>query len=97
MYGSLGMLALIAEVAPRVHPLPESSATVVVPASASIAGEATRRLMASPLEPSAVRWIGNVRQESGQLAVRFSGIRAGVVAQTSALADVLALGNPSNS
>ncbi len=59
MYGSLGTLALIAEVVLRVHPLPESSATVVVPASASNAGEATRRLMASPLEPSAVRWIGN--------------------------------------
>ena len=92
MYGSLGTLALIAEVVLRVHPLPESSATVVVPASASNAGEATRRLMASPLEPSAVRWVGNFRQESGQLAVRFEGSRAGVAAQTSGLADVLSLG-----
>jgi len=86
-YGSLGTLALVAEVVLRVHPRPEASATVVVPASVPTAAATTLRLLASPLEPSAVDWVGDPRNGSGsgRLAVRFEGSAAGVAAQTATL------------
>ena len=85
MYGSLGTLGLIAEVVLRLHPLPETSATVV---AASTVQEATARsvdLLASPLAPTAIDWVGDPRGASGRLAVRFEGSAAGVAAQTTAL------------
>jgi glycolate oxidase FAD binding subunit len=84
-YGSLGTLGLIAEVVVRVHPRPEASATVVAPRSVDAAVRATLELLASPLEPSAVDWLGEPAQGDGRLAVRFEGTRAGVEAQTKAL------------
>lgn len=91
MYGSLGTLALVTEIVLRVHPLPENTATVVIQASVSDAAEATRRLMASPLEPSAIDWVGDPREPTGRFAARFEGSRAGVVAQITALPAVLAV------
>jgi glycolate oxidase FAD binding subunit len=86
VYGSLGTLGLIAEVVLRLHPRPETSATVVVPSSVQEATARSLDLLASPLEPSAVDWVGNPRGgESGRLAVRFEGTAAGVAAQTAAL------------
>jgi glycolate oxidase FAD binding subunit len=82
VYGSLGTLALVAEVVLRVHPRPEATATVAVPASVTTATATTLWLMQSPLEPSAVDWIGDPRDGMGRLAVRFEGSRAGVDAQT---------------
>ena len=58
-YGSLGSLGLIAEVVFRVHPRPEASATMVLPASAKAATAAALRLLASPLEPAALHWVGS--------------------------------------
>jgi len=83
VYGSLGTLALVAEVVLRVHPRPEASATVVVPASVSTAAARSLELLASPLEPSAVDWA------AGRLAVRFEGTAAGVAAQTASLHELL--------
>jgi glycolate oxidase FAD binding subunit len=87
MYGSLGTLALVAEVVLRVHPRPDSSATVVVPASAQTAVARTIELLASPLEPAAADWVG------GRLAVRFEGTRAGVEAQLAATRQLLGGGD----
>jgi glycolate oxidase FAD binding subunit len=95
VYGSLGTLALVAEVVVRVHPRPETSATVVVPASVSTAADTTRRLLAARLEPSAVDWMGDPRDAAGgRLAVRFEGSRAGVEAQTASLRDLLDTSRP---
>ncbi len=84
MYGSLGTLGLIAEVVLRLHPRPETSATVVVPSSVQEATTRSLDLLASPLEPCAIEWVGDPRGSSGRLAVRFEGTAAGVAAQTSA-------------
>jgi glycolate oxidase FAD binding subunit len=91
MYGSLGTLGLIAEVVLRLHPLPESSATVVVPSSVQEATARSLALLAGPLEPAAVDWVGDPRGggSSGRLAVRFEGTAAGVAAQTAALREQL--------
>jgi glycolate oxidase FAD binding subunit len=89
MYGSLGTLGLIAEVVVRLHPRPETSATVVVPSSVHEATARSLDLLASPLEPSAVDWVGDPRGSSGRLAVRFEGTAAGVAAQTTALRERL--------
>src|SRR5690349_1035185 len=61
VYGSLGTLGLIAEVVLRLHPLPETTATVVVPSSAQEATARSLALLAGPLEPAAVDWVGDPR------------------------------------
>jgi glycolate oxidase FAD binding subunit len=91
VYGSLGTLGLIAEVVLRLHPLPESSATVVMPSSVQEATARSLALLAGPLEPAAVDWVGDPRGggSSGHLAVRFEGTAAGVAAQTAVLREQL--------
>jgi len=89
MYGSLGTLALVAEIVVRVHPRPEASATVVVPADISKAATSSLQLLASALEPAAVDWVGDPREPEGRLAVRFEGSSAGVAAQTATLHQIL--------
>jgi len=88
-YGSLGTLALVAEVALRVHPRPQASATVVVETSLQDAAGGSLRLLGSPLEPSAVDWAGDPRAATGRLAVRFEGSDAGVAAQVAACRELL--------
>jgi glycolate oxidase FAD binding subunit len=57
--GSLGTLALVAEVALRVHPLPRASATLAVRVPLPAAVRMSLHLLGSPLEPSAVAWDGD--------------------------------------
>src|SRR3954447_9872373 len=89
--GSLGTLGLIAEVVLRLHPLPETSATVVMSSSVQEATARSLALLAGPLEPAAVDWVGDPRGGGppGRLAVRFEGTAAGVAAQTAALREQL--------
>jgi len=71
VHGSLGSLALVAEVVVRLHPRPAASLTVAGPADAAQATAAALALAASPLEPAAVEWVGGA--ESGTLYVREDG------------------------
>ncbi|MGS0687989.1 FAD-binding oxidoreductase [Nakamurella sp. GG22] len=71
LYGSLGSLALIAEVVFRLHPRAVESRTIIGTADASNALDATLRLTSSVAEPAAVEWIQD--GESGRIAVRADG------------------------
>jgi glycolate dehydrogenase FAD-binding subunit len=75
--GSEGRLGLIARVALRLHPRPETSRTLVVPvSSAEEAGEGAQELLRAPLAASAVDLLW-----PGRLAVLFEGGRRGVEEQ----------------
>ncbi len=86
--GSLGSLALVAEVVVRLHPRPETSTTT---AAATDAEQATRAVLASaasPLEPVAVEWVSD--GDSGRLYVRMDGTRSYVDDASERLAELLA-------
>jgi glycolate oxidase FAD binding subunit len=75
--GSEGRLGLIARVALRLHPIPESSRTLVTPVAAPDDAQAkARAILRAPLAPSAadVLW-------PGRLAVRFEGAARAVEEQ----------------
>ena len=95
VYGSQGSLALIAEVVLRLHPLPEASATLVAGATVRQAVAAGQRLLAAPLEPAAVEWVGTGLGDrdgdrTGRLALAFEGSSAGVAAQIADSSAILA-------
>jgi glycolate oxidase FAD binding subunit len=72
--GSEGRLGLIARVALRLHPRPDTARTLVVPvASALDAGEEARAILRAPLAASAVDLLW-----PGRLSVLFEGGRRGV-------------------
>jgi glycolate oxidase FAD binding subunit len=71
VYGSLGSLAMVAEVVLRVHPRPAATVTAAGPADVGPATAAVLDLMAGPQEPAAVEWIRN--RDGGRLLVRFDG------------------------
>ncbi len=73
--GSFGTLGLITELTLRVHPLPEASVTVTVPADADGATAATRALRASTVEPTAIDWAEDT------LWIRLRGMRDAVRSQ----------------
>lgn len=77
--GSLGAYGLVGQLTLRVHPLPETSATLSVPCE-DLAGAlaAARAVTASPLGPAAVEWDGAGRR----LLVRFHGTADGTAART---------------
>ena len=76
VHGSLGSLALVAEVVVRLHPLPERSVTFTGDADAAQATAAALALAASPLEPAAVEWASAA--DAGRLLVRVDGTEAPV-------------------
>jgi glycolate oxidase FAD binding subunit len=82
--GSLGTLALVAEVVFRLHPLPEASATIAIGGlSAAEVRAVTRAALEARLEPSAV---AALHEEGGfRLAIRFEGFAPGVREQAERL------------
>ena len=86
--GSLGTLGLVADLTIRLHPLPETSATVAVPCDAVAAASATTALLAASVEPVAIDWAQRT------LWIRYEGASASVdgqVAATRVLLDELGL------
>jgi glycolate oxidase FAD binding subunit len=89
--GSYGTLAVLTQVALRLHPLPERSTWVCVPVtSPTAARDAVLRVAHSHLVPSGVEldW----HDGSGELAVRLDGIPNGVAARTSDAEELLGPG-----
>jgi glycolate oxidase FAD binding subunit len=88
--GSLGTLGMAAEVIFRLHPVPAAAAVVTLGVEGpEQAGEATRRLRGTTLEPSAVELTVDEFGWPGRLTVLFEGIRPGVEAQAAAAAELL--------
>lgn len=88
VHGSLGSLALVAEVVVRLHPRPATTTTLAGPATVAQAAAAAQRLAASPLEPAAVEWSGSGR--GGRLLVRVDSTPRAVSAATRGVRDLLA-------
>lgn len=91
--GSLGTLAFVAELVVRLHPLPEVSRTLRVPADPAAATRLTLAIAASPLVVAAVDWRSDDQSGPsgpGLLSVRLEGRPAGVAAQADTLRALIA-------
>lgn len=88
LHGSLGSLAMVAEVVLRLHPRPVEQVTVVGQADARQAADAAGRIAASTLEPTAVEWLQD--DHDGRLVVRSDGSPVAVAAAAAGLVDLLA-------
>lgn len=95
VHGSLGSLALVAEVVVRLHPLPAASMTTAGQADAAQATAAALALAASPLEPAAVEWVST--GDAGTLSVRIDGTEAAAASASQRVQALLAgLGIPAS-
>lgn len=91
LHGSLGSLALVAEVVVRLHPRPSEAIATTAAADAASATAATLALMAGPLEPTAIDWISNGPDGAhGELVVRMDGAAGPVATASEAVVTLLA-------
>lgn len=86
VHGSLGALAVIAEVVVRLHPRPHSCHVLAADADAETATAVTAAVMASPLEPTALEWSSS---GGGRLHVRQDGTSAAVASARDRMAALL--------
>ncbi len=90
-YGSLGSLAVVAEVVVRLHPRPAETVTLRGAADAGQACTAALGISASGLEPAAVEWVSSADPfGAGDLLIRVDGSAAGVAAAVAGLTALLA-------
>jgi glycolate oxidase FAD binding subunit len=90
VHGSLGSLALVAEVVLRLHPSPMQSVTTTGTADVHQAWQVARRVAASSVEPTALEWAQGEGDEPGRLLVRSTGSPRAVVAAVTQLSTILA-------
>jgi glycolate oxidase FAD binding subunit len=64
VHGAYGTLAVIAEVVLRLHPVPQASATLVVPCTLDEAAEHAARVLGGPSEPAALEWVSDLQRVS---------------------------------
>lgn len=87
MVGSLGTLALLTEVTFRLHPLPETEATVLLP---GLDAEQVRSIAsawrAAQLEPTSA--VATFSSDRLDLGVRFEGFEAGVADQVTRMLEL---------
>jgi glycolate oxidase FAD binding subunit len=87
MVGSLGTLALLTTVTFRVHPLPETRATVLFPGlDAAQAWALTSGWRAAQLEPTSAAAV--LASDRVDLGVRFEGFESGVADQTARILEL---------
>jgi len=89
VHGSLGTLALVAEVVLRLHPRPVEQVTTVGEADVRQAADAVGRIAASTLVPTAVEWVQD-GDGGGRLVVRSDGSPVAVAAAATHLSQLLA-------
>lgn len=88
VHGSLGSLAVIAEVVVRLHPRPQSCHVLAADADAETVTAVTAAVMASPLEPTALEWSSSC-SGGGRLHVRQDGTPAAVASARDRMAALL--------
>lgn len=88
MHGSYGTLGLLTEVVLRLHPQPDTSATVRLHCRLGAAARHCAAVLADAHEPVAVEWYGPTPDE-GTLLIRLEGTEVGIGARAAALAAVL--------
>ena len=86
VHGSHGTLAALVEVVLRLHPVPRSTATLVLPCPLVEAAEHATRVLGGPFEPAALEWIS---AGDGTLLVRLEGTEDALPRRVRRLREVL--------
>ena len=92
VHGSHGTIAVIAEVVLRLHPVPKSSATLVLACSLADAAGHAARVLGGPFEPAALEWQGGEGTGDGELLVRMEGTVDALPKRVDRLREVLGAG-----
>jgi len=83
VHGSYGTLAVVAEVVLRLHPVPQRTATLVLPCTLAEAAGHAATVLRGPYEATALEWV------DGELLVRLDGTDAALDARVGRLAEAL--------
>ena len=77
LHGAHGTLAVVTELVLRLHPTPETTATVALPCTLADLVQTANRVTAHPVEVTALEWAQDAA-EGGRLLARLEGTEEGV-------------------